>query len=40
MKRKDTITKVESLVTPFGGSSHVILPKSWVGKKVKVTLFD
>ena len=40
MKRKGTNTEIEMIVTPFGGSGHAILPKSWVGKKVRVTIMD
>jgi putative transposon-encoded protein len=38
MKRKVDARSVETIVTPFGGSGHAILPKNWIGKKVIVTL--
>ncbi len=40
MKRKETITKIEGEVTPVGTGTHVFVPKSWIGKKVKVTLME
>ncbi|HEX9317372.1 MAG TPA: DUF2080 family transposase-associated protein [Nitrososphaeraceae archaeon] len=38
MKGKENVSSVETAVTPFGGSGHAILPKTWIGKKVRVTL--
>jgi putative transposon-encoded protein len=40
MKRKVNARSVETIVTPFGGSGHAILPKTWIGKKVRVTLIN
>lgn len=37
MKRKENTSSIETVVTPFGGSGHAILPKTWIGKKVRVT---
>ena len=35
---KATITQIESLVTPSGNSSHIVVPKAWIGKEAIVTL--
>jgi putative transposon-encoded protein len=40
MKGKANVRSVETIVTPFGGSGHAILPKTWIGKKVRVTLIN
>lgn len=37
---KDNTEGIEAQVRQFGDSAHIILPKEWVGKKVKVTLVD
>jgi putative transposon-encoded protein len=37
-RMKATITQVESDVTPFGNSGHVVVPKAWIGKEAIVTL--
>jgi len=35
---KAVITRIESVVTPSGNSGHVVVPKAWIGKEVKVAL--
>ena len=40
MKSKVNARSVEAVVTPFGGSGHAILPKTWIGKKVRVSLIS
>ena len=37
-RMKTTITQNESVVTPSGNSSHVVVPKAWIGKEAIVTL--
>jgi putative transposon-encoded protein len=32
------ISQIESIVTPSGTSGHVVVPKTWIGKEVIVTL--
>ncbi|MFY9797674.1 MAG: DUF2080 family transposase-associated protein [Candidatus Nitrosopolaris sp.] len=34
MKTKRDITKVQALASEFGSGAHIILPKSWKGKRV------
>ena len=34
MKSKRDITKVQALASQFGSGAHIILPKSWKGKRV------
>ncbi|MHA2219628.1 MAG: DUF2080 family transposase-associated protein [Candidatus Hodarchaeales archaeon] len=31
---------LDKLVKPFGNTSHVLLPKGWMGKKVKILLLE
>jgi putative transposon-encoded protein len=35
---KAVITRIESVVTPSGNSSHVVVPKAWIGKEAIVAL--
>jgi putative transposon-encoded protein len=37
---KAIITQIESVVTPSGNSSHVVVPIAWIGKEAIVTLKD
>jgi putative transposon-encoded protein len=34
MKTKRDITKVQALASEFGSGAHIVLPKSWKGKRV------
>ena len=38
MRTKDNLTMIEAEVTAVGSGAHVIVPKSWLGKIVKVTV--
>ena len=38
VRRKATITQIESVVTPSGNSGHVVVPKAWIGKEAIATL--
>jgi putative transposon-encoded protein len=40
MRRKETITRIESVVRAYGSGAHVSVPKQWLNKKVIVTLRD
>ena len=38
-KKSDRMMQVKNEVKPFGsGGAHVVVPKSWVGKRVRTTL--
>jgi putative transposon-encoded protein len=37
-RMKAVFTQIESVVTPSGNSSHVVIPKAWIGKEAIVTL--
>jgi putative transposon-encoded protein len=37
-RMKAILTQIESTVTPSGNSSHVVVPKAWIGKEAIVTL--
>jgi putative transposon-encoded protein len=32
------MTQIESVVTPSGNSSNIVVPKAWIGKEAVVTL--
>lgn len=40
MPRRMTMKEIESEVTAIGNGGHVIVPKDWIGKKVKVAVID
>ena len=40
LPRKMKFTEFESEATKSGNSGHVIVPKDWIGKKVKVSLIE
>jgi len=40
LPRKMKFTEFESQATKSGNSGHVIVPKDWIGKKVRVTLIE
>jgi putative transposon-encoded protein len=40
LPRRMKFTEFESEVTKSGNSGHVIVPKDWIGKKVKVSLLE
>lgn len=40
MVRKMKMREIESQVSAFGNGGHVIVPKDWIGKKVRVTLIE
>jgi len=37
-RMKAIITQIESVVTPSGNSSHVVVLKAWIGKEAVITL--
>ena len=40
MVRRIEVNEVITEVTKVGTGGHCFLPKSWIGKKVRVTLMD
>jgi putative transposon-encoded protein len=40
MPRKMKFTEFESEVTKSGKSGHIVVPKEWIGRKVRVFLLD
>ena len=40
MPRKATAREIETTASEAGNGAHVIVPKQWIGKKVKVTLLE
>jgi putative transposon-encoded protein len=40
MVRRVQVNEIITEVTKTGTGAHVIVPKLWIGKKVKVTLLD
>jgi putative transposon-encoded protein len=37
-RMKAIIKQIESVVTPFGNSGHVVVPKTWIGREAIVKL--
>ncbi|MBA2861613.1 DUF2080 family transposase-associated protein [Methanococcus maripaludis] len=35
---KEKKKPIEKQVKPFGNTGHITLPKSWIGKKVKIKI--
>ena len=40
MPRKATTREIETTVSQAGNGAHIIVPKQWIGMKVKVTLLE
>lgn len=40
MARRMKMSQIESQVTKIGNGAHVLVPKQWIGKKVRVTLME
>lgn len=40
MVRRIEVNEIIAEVTKVGTGAHVFVPKTWIGKKVKVTLLD
>jgi putative transposon-encoded protein len=40
MARRMKMSQIESQVTKIGNGAHVLVPKQWIDKKVRVTLIE
>lgn len=40
MPKSMTMKEIETEVSKFGNGAHAVVPKDWMGKKVRVTLLE